>query len=170
MARGKKPRPTKLQVELYGDTSGRRKNQIEPEAPTGKPTCPAHLGDIARAEWESICDQLESVQLLSPVDGRVLEIYCTTYENWRVCCDDIQKHRAEHAGTGITHLSDNTQSEMSRPIATRMEKLQDQMFKYLVEFGLTPAARARMRINKPAEPNSRTFKYMQHIPNIRNAG
>ena len=52
MPKGKIPRPSKLQVELRGDPSKRRRKTIEPDPPKGAPDCPQHVQDdpIAHAE------------------------------------------------------------------------------------------------------------------------
>ena len=77
MPKGRPPRPTKLQVELRGDPSKCRGNTIEPDAPKGWSDCPQHVQDdrVAHDEWQSICTQLESMDLLSTIDGCSNELH-----------------------------------------------------------------------------------------------
>ena len=141
MPKGRPPRPTKLQVELRGDPSKRRGNTIEPDAPKGWPDCPQHVQDdpIAYEEWKSICSQLESMDLLSTIDGRSIELYVLTYSRFRASQEQVKKHG------DVLLLGKNKYPQVS-PFYTTMNRYHDDCRKWLIEFGLTPAARARLRI------------------------
>ncbi len=141
MSRGRKPNPTKLQVDLRGDPSKRRKNTVEPQAPQGSPICPEHLQDdpIAFQEWNDICCQLEKMELLSTTDGRSLELYCLAYSKYRDAESKVKKH-------GDVLLLGANKHPMVSPYYTAMNRYSDDLRKWLIEFGLTPSARSRMRV------------------------
>lgn len=145
------PRPTAIQVGLRGDPSKRRKNCVEPEAPSGRPPCPAQLKDdvIAATEWESVCDQLQTLGVLSTVDVVLLELYCKTYSRYRQAEAQIDKY-------GEVLMSKKTQTPMVSPYYTARNRYAADLAKYLIELGLTPAARARMRVEiTTPKPNSK---------------
>lgn len=141
MPKGKIPRPSKLQVELRGDPSKRRKNCVEPEPPKGAPDCPQHVQDdpVAHTEWNSICQQLDSMDLLSKTDGRSLELYVQTYSRYRKAEEQVKKYG------DVFVVGDKKYPQVS-PYYTAMNRYHDDCRKWLVEFGCTPAARARCRI------------------------
>ncbi|MDB4793007.1 phage terminase small subunit P27 family [bacterium] len=141
MPKGRPPRPSKIQVELRGDPSKRRKNMTEPDAPRGWPVCPQHVEDdpIACEEWKSVCTQLDSMDLLSTTDARSIELYCLTYSRFRAAQEQVRKHG------DVLLLGQNKYPQVS-PFYTCMNRYHDDCRKWLIEFGCTPSARARMRV------------------------
>jgi len=135
MPRGRIPAPKKINA-LKGDSHKRRRHEIEPEAPLGWPECPEHIrkDPIASSEWKSICTQLESMQLLATTDRPLLEVYALTYSRWR-----------------SSLLSDDPNA------FTQERRYASDMKSILIEFGLSPASRARCRIagNNKQTPESK---------------
>lgn len=154
------PRPTKIQVDLRGDPSRRRKNCIEPEAPSGRPVCPDQLKQdtIAAQEWESVCNQLETLGVLSTVDVVLLELYSKTYSRYRQAEAQIDKY-------GEVLISPNTKTPMVSPYYTARNRYATDLAKYLVELGLTPAARARMRLEAPKDKTDSKWANLIRIAN-----
>ena len=150
------PTPTAIQVGLRGDPSKRRKNCIEPEAPSGRPPCPEQLktDPIAAQEWESVCDQLQLLKVLSTVDVVLIELYCKTYSRYRQAEAQIDKF-------GEVLISPNTKTPMVSPYYTARNRYAADLAKYLVELGLTPAARARMRVTVEAKSDSKMAKILK---------
>lgn len=145
------PRPKSIQVDLRGDPSKRRKNCVEPIAPPSRPTCPDHLRNdaIAANEWDSVCNQLEILGVLSTVDVVLLELYSKTYSRYRHAEAQIDKF-------GEVLISPNTKTPMVSPYYTARNRYAADLSKYLIELGLTPAARARMRVDVTEQkPNSK---------------
>ena len=143
------PRPTAIQVGLRGDPSKRRTKCVEPEAPVGRPKCPDHIKNdvIAAKEWESVCDHLQTLSVLTKVDVVLLELYCKTYSRYRQAEAQIDKF-------GEVLISPNTKTPMVSPYYTARNRYAADLSKYLIELGLTPAARARMRINVDEKPDN----------------
>lgn len=133
---GRIPKPAAIN-DLKGDTHGRRKKNQEPIPPTGRPHCPDYLGLIAKAEWQNICDQLDKMSLLSTADRAALELYCQAYERYRDAEAKVRQF-------GEVIISPAQKFPMVSPYAVAMNRNLDVCRRLLIEFGLTPAARARV--------------------------
>jgi P27 family predicted phage terminase small subunit len=129
--------------ELRGRSHEGKANAVagsEPEAPSGFPVEPEWIAKnkIAHAEWDNTCKHLDSMGLLAITDHTVLETYCFTYSAWRQATNDLQKNGAVSVGQkGGGYVS---------PWQCNFLALSKQLQSLLTELGLTPAARARMRI------------------------
>lgn len=139
MPRGRPPTPKKLN-DLKGEPGRRRRYESEPDPPDGVPDCPDHLDEIAREEWASVCGHLQSMGLLSSADRTAIELYCISYSRYRRAVENCQKF-------GDVILGSNKRVPMISPYATIQNQVFEQCRKLLVEFGLTPSARARMRVS-----------------------
>jgi P27 family predicted phage terminase small subunit len=121
-----------------------RRRPAEPK-PGGRPTKPAHLTGIAGKEWKRITGFLEHMKVLSRVEAAALEQYCRAYQEWRECCQTIDKEGAvivETRGTG-----NNTYDVLkTHPIDKRKQYLSALILRYLTEFGLTPSSRSRVQV------------------------
>jgi P27 family predicted phage terminase small subunit len=154
MPRGKPPRPTTLQVDLRGDPSKRRRNTIEPGAPKGWAACPDHVRSdpAAHEEWNSVCEHLDSMDLLSTADARSIELYCLTYSRFRVAQEQVQRHG------DVLAIGKNRHLQVS-PFCSTMNRYNDDLRKWLVEFGLgsrrtdTNAGEGRRKIVRDVERN-----------------
>src|SRR5436190_18229860 len=90
MPAGRIPKP-KAVSDLKGG-HWRRKNKKEPEPPINRPECPEYLDAIAKAEWEYVTLQLESMGLLSSADRGAIELLCVAYSEYRRCLAMIAKY------------------------------------------------------------------------------
>lgn len=147
MPRGRPPTPKKLN-DLKGDPGRRRRKEVEPEPPEGMPELPNHLDDIAKEEWKSVTAHLQSMGLLSAADRASIEMYCISYSRYRRAVDQCQKY-------GDVILSPNKKVPMISPYSTIQNQAFEQCRKLLIEFGLTPAARSRMRVSEQKTPTSK---------------
>lgn len=136
MARGRPPTPKKLN-HLKGDPSKRRRHQVELEPPQGWPEMPEH---IAAAEWESVCEHLDSMSLLSAVARTAIKLHCSTYSRFRDAEEKAKIHGDIHA------VGPNKESLVSSFYTVRNRDL-EYCRKMLIEFGLTPSAFANMAIS-----------------------
>lgn len=141
MPKGRPPKPQKLN-SLRGDPGKRRRNQVEPEPPHGWPEMPEHIAadPVAAAEWESVCEHLDSMSLLSTADRTAIELYCATYSRYRDADEKAKKYGDIHA------VGPNKVLQVSPFYTVRNRYLED-CRKMLIEFGLTPSARSRLAIN-----------------------
>jgi P27 family predicted phage terminase small subunit len=142
------PNPKALN-DLRGDPGRRRRYQKEPIPPAGLPTCPDHLDELAKQEWNDVTIILQEMNLLSKADGKMLEIYCVSYSRWRKAIENVSKY-------GELLYDKEEKGWKDNPYASRADRLQEQIRRCLLEFGMSPAARARMRTTiEPAKPQSK---------------
>lgn len=133
---------------------GQRPTQVrEPEAsnvPQGKPKMPKHLGPIARDKWRELVKELAKRGTLTKADSNALELYCETYQQWRACLAEIEKHGA----MVDTFVTDSSGESHSKRVPNPAEKLAVQLFNALrqmcKEFAITPASREKAKPAKPA--------------------
>lgn len=157
MPRGRPPVPAALN-KLRNDPGHRRKNCVEPKSPSGAPKCPTHLDKIAKQEWKDITHILKNMGLLFLSDKTMLEMYCCHYSRWR--------NAQEKAALKPIILSPNKQFPMKSPWASEADQQHQIVKGMLIEFGLSPAARSRMRINIEEKPKDKTAALLQKTMRI----
>lgn len=147
---GPKPKPTNLK-KLEGDIHKERWPKNEPQPSSGKPTCPGHLSRIAKTEWYRISKELDVLGLLSQIDRAALAAYCSAYSRWV---------KAERAITALEKKWEDVDPAFSlitptpngtfqvQPLVSVSNKALVLMHKYLTEFGMTPASRTRISVDK----------------------
>lgn len=114
--------------------------------PAGAPDCPDFLDDQAKAEWARIVPHLDQAGLLTQVDHAQLAMYCQAYSRWRLAEKKIQEAaEKDEKGCGLVGRSKNGFEQMSYWLVIS-NKAQEQLAKYLGEFGLSPVARARAKV------------------------
>jgi P27 family predicted phage terminase small subunit len=152
---GRRPKPTALK-ELEGNPGKRPLNRSEPK-PTGIPSCPKHLDKGARAEWKRISAELIKLGLLTSVDRAALAAYCAAYSRWAEAELSVQKY-------GAVIKSPKSGYPIQNPYVGIANTAMDQMRKFMVEFGLTPASRSRLQMTPDAPPGQDAFEsFMQSI-------
>lgn len=104
---------------------------------------PPHLDALAQEEWRDIVPQLRAIGVLSVIDGKALAAYCDAYARWARARQHIAKY-GDVTGEG-EHMKRNP----SVLIAERAVMI---MRAFLIEFGMTPSARARLEVGTPATP------------------
>ena len=142
--RGRPPVPKAIN-SLRGDPTNRRRKTKEPKPPAGAPECPDYFDEVARAEWHDVCKQLDTMGLLSTADRCALELY--PYARWR----DAQ---AKVARFGAVIAAPKSGYPMKSAYASEMDSQFDKMRILLMEFGMTPSARSRLRVNIDDKPKS----------------
>ncbi len=146
---GRRPKPTALK-ELAGNPGKRSISRSEPK-PTGIPTCPRHLDKEAKAEWKRISSELITLVLLTSVDRAALAAYCAAWSRWVTAESQIQKF-------GLVIKSPKSGFPMQNPFVGVANTSLDQMRKFAIEFGLTPASRSRLNVDPaPAKDSFEAF-------------
>lgn len=150
--RGPKGLPANVHM-LQGNRSKKNMadllNEVRP--PVSIPTPPEHLLDEAKAEWDRITAQLEPLGLVTEIDMAVLAAYCQAFARW--CRAESQlKALGDAALIEVTPNKFKQQSALLL-IANRAE---ERMLKLATEFGMTPAARARV---SPSNPQGDLFGF-----------
>ena len=136
--RGRKPTPTVLKMR-EGNPGKRPVNDREPVPPDGIPDCPDYLDERAREEWDRISVVLTEMGLLSSADMAALAAYCTAYSRWVAAEKQVSKF-------GTIVKSPEKGFPLKSPYLTVADQAMESMRKFLVEFGLTPSSRSRLRL------------------------
>jgi len=143
------PKPTALKL-LEGNPGKRPLNVNEPQPDASIPDCPAFVKGEARKEWKRIVPELEKLGLLTRIDMAGLAAYCVAFGRWADAERELRKH-------GVTQTSPNGYVQTSAHLHIA-NKAMEQMHKFLVQFGLTPAARSRVSVSPmPDDDEARFF-------------
>ncbi|HEX3998248.1 MAG TPA: phage terminase small subunit P27 family [Pirellulales bacterium] len=151
--RGRKPKPTVLKL-LDGNPGKRTINDREPGTLAGVPEPPDGLDDEALLEWNRIVPELREMGVLSRADRAALAAYCTAWGRWRNAEAQVKKH-------GPIVKSPDKGFPMKSPYLTIADQAVETMRKFLVEFGLTPSSRSRIRISGGNDPASEFDRFTE---------
>lgn len=160
-SRGPLPKPAALRA-LEGNPGKRPLNLADGVNPRVEiPSAPKHLGTEARKEWKRITPLLEELGLISGLDRTALALYCQavgrlaeleTAFNGQVArlvdegadySDAVYK-----ASYAVTPSGYAQQSVIVQLIKSHRE----QVNRYLMHFGLSPAARGRVQPSNYVQP------------------
>ncbi|UMS13629.1 phage terminase small subunit P27 family [Escherichia coli] len=138
---GRRPKPNHLKV-VTGNPGKRKLNDKEPQPAREIPVPPAHLTDWGKVAWERLTVLLDSMGVLTIADALALERLCDIYA-------DILQLRDTIAVEGRTYTVQTEGGFLIKANpAVAMLADADRRFKgYLIEFGLTPAARSKVKVN-----------------------
>lgn len=142
--RGRKPKPTVLKL-MEGNPGKRPLNDREPVPPPEIPECPEFLDAEAHAEWDRTSQVLAEMGLLTKADRSALAAYCVAYSRW------VQAE-AQVARYGTIVKSPQKGFPMKSPYLTVADQALETMRKLMVEFGLTPSSRSRIRVPDGGQP------------------
>lgn len=140
--RGRKPKPTALKV-LAGNP-GKRRLPTEPELSRAIPRCPKHLDGEARREWRRVAGELYEAGLLTRVDRAALAAYCQAWARWVEA-----EGKVRELGAVVKTTNGGLMQNTWLGVANRAL---DEMRRFMVEFGMTPSSRARVKVESP-EPD-----------------
>jgi len=128
MPRPRKPTALKL---LHGEKDKKRINQNEPAPTPGIPQPPVHLDEVALACWHRTCKTLNEMHVLTMADGECVAMFCQDYSRW---------FAASQAVDAQGMIVDGKRN----PALIDAHKFRDSCFKWLTEFGMTPASRTKL--------------------------
>lgn len=146
---GRRPLPTAVK-KLRGNPGKRKLNDAEPIAAPGIPKMPEFLSKIAQQEWKEIVPELERLGVLAKVDGKALAGYCVSYARWMEAQKQIDKHGILIEESVFDKDGEEVDVRVKRNPAISIAHAElKNMKSFLIEFGMTPAARSRIRMEKP---------------------
>lgn len=153
---GRRPKPTALKL-VTGNPGKRAINKKEPKPKRVIPSCPAHLDDAGKVAWGRLTVLLDRMGVLTEADSLALERLCDCYADILEC-----RVLIERDGRTYTTLDQNSNTLIKNNPAVNQLRAADAQFKsYLIEFGLTPAARTRLKVptddEEKADPLSEFF-------------
>jgi P27 family predicted phage terminase small subunit len=154
---GRRPKPTALK-KLQGNAGKRKLNEREPQPTPGAPEMPRDLSKAAAEEWIRIVPELEQLGVLTKVDRAALAAYCHAFARWFEAEKRIRKFGViieepvvwrDKSLSGRLRVKVIGFRHKKNPAVTVSESAQKIMKAFLVEFGMTPSSRSRVRIEKP---------------------
>lgn len=108
---------------------------------------PAGLPREIAAEWRGIVRLVKDFGILDRCDAAILESYCRHVVRWRSLCVEID--RSKYKG-GLSY----------RRKIMAADAAHKQLLKAISELGLSPNARARIRIEAPKEGKNELAEFL----------
>lgn len=136
--RGPQPTPSRI-LRLRGSfRAGQRDG--EPQPPSDEPQPPRGLKGEARREWDRTTAALRGMGLLSIADAGLLYALC---ERWEAYTQAVALEQG---------LPEDADWHARKTAATIVNSALEKYHRLAVEFGLSPAARSRVRVPGKEEP------------------
>lgn len=144
---------TKAEIEERREAEAR----VKPKA--DKVRCPKWLDSEGRKEWRRICAELKELDLLTNVDVSSLAVYCDLVSKYVAATKDIQERGMILRLKVFGDDGDDAEPEKEapNPSVAQATKYAQLIKSYLVEFGLSPSARAKLRPPKQPEGQANPF-------------
>jgi P27 family predicted phage terminase small subunit len=105
------------------------------------PSCPPHLNPAAATEWRRVAKALQRAGVLTTFDRAALAAYCQAWGRW-VEAEERLMETPPLVKTPSGYIQQS-------PWLTIANKQLELMGRYMVELGLTPAARSRVMADVP---------------------
>lgn len=124
------------QLKIIRGNPGKRPLHLAPVG-SGRPARPAWLTGEARAEWVRLTDELEGMGLLASADRGLMTAWCAAWAQFRAATEwlAVNSPVAEGANGGA----------YMHPYANLQSAASERLTKLAAQFGLSPAARARIQ-------------------------
>lgn len=137
--RGPAPKPSNLKL-VEGTYREDRAPAKEPRPEVQIPSCPSWLHREAKREWRRIVGELEALGLISNFDRGALAAYCEAYAEWWEADRTIKE---EGRYVRYTTKSGGEYVQAHPAVAIKNNAI-DRLRRFANDFGMTPAARARV--------------------------
>jgi P27 family predicted phage terminase small subunit len=105
------------------------------------PRCPGHLSPVAAREWRRVAAVLHGMGALSLIDRAALAAYCQAYARWVEAEEKLRE-------APLLYKTPSGYVQQS-PWLGIVHKQLEVMGRYMVELGMTPAARSRVAAGAP---------------------
>ncbi len=153
--RGPKPIPTQLKI-LRGNPGKQKLNDAEPQPPADGIAMPPHLGEVAASRWRELLPMLQATRVMTRADVEALARYCDTWEWWLAV-----RVKLKQEGDTYPILNDGGEIKYiaQRPEVSIAHKLAGQLRQLESDFGLSPAARASLKVEPDAKAESAIDKF-----------
>lgn len=137
---GRRPDPTAPKL-VKGNPGKRAINKKEPKLKRLISPCPEHLDASGQVAWGRLTVLLDSMGVLTEADTFALERLCD-------CYTDILESRELIRRDGRTYTTESDGGTLikTNPAVNQLRAAASQFKSYLVEFGLTPAARSKVKV------------------------
>ncbi len=152
--RGPKKTPTAI-LKLHGSRAVESRGG-EPQPPLGRPRCPSFVDQYAKQVWKQLVPQLEEMGVLTLVDRNALIRYVQTWSRWRRAAEFINENGETYP---LLDNEGNVKCLQQYPQVSIYNKLSDSLLRLEQQFGLTPSARADLKVTKQQTTNDRTARF-----------
>lgn len=148
MNRGPVPTPTEILL-ARGSTVPRRSRTREPKPgnPLGSP--PKRLNKQEKAIWREIAADLRDMHVGKQPDRRVLERYCVEFCLWWKATEFVKQYGISYP---LKDENGKVKCFMQWPQVAEMHRRGATLLRIEQEFGLTPASRARLKVEDTTQP------------------
>lgn len=141
-----------------GNPGKRPLNRREPTVNAALPSCPTWLAKEAKREWRRLARELNAAGLLATVDRAALAAYCQLWARWVAIEAELVLTVPGKDGKPVPKYkmvgSTDKGYEFVNPLFGLALQTLKAMKQYMVEFGMTPSSRSRIRIDAPQEEKS----------------
>lgn len=169
------PLPTPTALKLLANNPGKRalnlSDGINPRVEI--PSAPKHLSPAARKEWKRITPILEELGLVSGLDRAALALYCqcvgrleeleTAFNGKVRLLVDQGLEYAEAVYQVSRTVVAKSGYEQQSVLVQMIRSSRHEVHRYLMHFGLSPAARARVQPSNYIDPTM-TLPGMEPAP------
>ena len=148
----RRPKPPALKI-LEGNRGHQAKSKLDPSkeftlAP-GLPEKPKGMSRAASREWDWIAPALVALGVLTPIDGKALSEYCKSFglaeTYYKIAVKEPMVRDSTYDKDGNLLL----EREKVNPAVQAWKIASANCRAFLIEFGLTPASRTRLKIETP---------------------
>ena len=140
-----------------GNPGKRKLNKDEPDALPGDPVIPEKLSDEAKAKCREVIEQLRGMGILGQADGLAIAAIGYQYDVWMAAVADVREFGVMikvpvmgRKGTPDEETPVGWITRKNPAVAAANEALKT-LKSYMIEFGLTPASRGKLHVEKPKE-------------------
>lgn len=137
--------PTVLRL-VRGNPSKRPINNTEPKPQKRVPPTPKYFTKQGKYWFKRLGEELDAVGVMTTLDGKALELLVEAYTEYRHHCEVLDK-----AGYTYTTETDGGTLIKAHPSAAMKADAWKRIRAMLSEFGMTPAARAKVNTEGPEE-------------------
>jgi P27 family predicted phage terminase small subunit len=159
----RRPKPTILK-ELAGNPGGRPLNDQEPQPEKGVPEMPKGMGLAAKRMWRRWTKQLIEVGVMSIVDGVALEQACVSAALAEKFYREALASPMVDEFAGMSDTGEVFTKRKVNPAALGYIAASKNVKAFLIEFGLTPASRSKLKIDKKEADDEMPTKDQTTLP------
>jgi len=102
------------------------------------PDCPSHLLPAAKKEWKRVSVELLKIRIITQLDRAALAAYCQAYARWV----DAETKLKQLGTDGLIEATPSGYKQIGVWLQISNRAV-EQMHKFMSEFGMTPATRAK---------------------------
>jgi P27 family predicted phage terminase small subunit len=111
---------------------------------SGRPTRPNYFTPVGKKEWNRIVKILTERGTCTRGDGPIIELYVSTYCDWRACNEEVEAQGRFVTSTWKDETGEHT-SRVPNPALKIAAQLANQLRALQIQLGVTPTAREKAK-------------------------